>query len=86
MSEVTVILDRLQQDEPAAASELLPLKGHSGTVFSVAFARNGQRIVTGSDDHTIKVWEAASAEQVAIWNKEEETESKAIEPPANISP
>jgi len=39
-------------------SELLTLRGHSGAVSSVAFSPDGRRIVTGSYDHTAKVWEA----------------------------
>ena len=36
------------------------LRGHLDKVTSVAFSPDGQRIVTGSWDHTAKVWEAAS--------------------------
>ena len=37
---------------------LLDLKGHTGTVTSVAFSPDGTRIVTGSGDQTAKVWDA----------------------------
>ncbi|HEY2921307.1 MAG TPA: hypothetical protein VGK77_20170, partial [Candidatus Binatia bacterium] len=39
-------------------------KGHSARIGSVAFSRDGQRIVTGSDDRTAKVWEAASGREL----------------------
>ena len=40
------------------------LRGHLGTVFSVAFSPDGQRIVTGSRDQTAKVWEAATGKEL----------------------
>ena len=33
--------------------------------MSVAFSPDGQRIVTGSEDQTAKVWEAASGQRTA---------------------
>jgi hypothetical protein len=39
--------------------------------MSVAFSPDGQRILTGSRDHTARVWEAARPEQVAAWQEEE---------------
>lgn len=35
------------------------LRGHTGSVTSVAFSPDGRRIVSGSNDHTLKVWDAA---------------------------
>jgi hypothetical protein len=44
---------------------------HSAPITSVAFSPDGQRIVTGSWDQTAKVWEAATSQQVAAWQREE---------------
>jgi WD40 repeat protein/serine/threonine protein kinase len=43
---------------------LKTLRGHLGDVHSVAFSPDGQRIATGSDDRTAKVWEAASGREL----------------------
>jgi WD40 repeat protein len=33
-----------------------PLTGHTGPVSSVAFSPDGQRVVSGSDDTTVRLW------------------------------
>ena len=43
---------------------------------------DGQRIVTGSADTTVRVWEAASAEQVARWQQEDRTIAAVEKEPA----
>jgi WD40 repeat protein/serine/threonine protein kinase len=40
------------------------LVGHTGTVSSVAFSPDGQRILTGSEDGTAKVWDAVTGREV----------------------
>jgi WD40 repeat protein len=42
----------------------MPLLGHTGWVDSVAFSPDGQRIVSGSRDATVRVWEAATGREV----------------------
>ena len=44
--------------------ELLSEKtdAHSGSVYSVAFSPDGTKIVSGSDDQTIKVWDFRAPE------------------------
>jgi WD40 repeat protein len=36
------------------------LEGHSSGVYSVAFSRDGQRVVSGSWDKTIRLWDYAT--------------------------
>ncbi|KAF9056907.1 WD40-repeat-containing domain protein, partial [Rhodocollybia butyracea] len=40
------------------------IKGHSGMVHSVAFSPNGNRIVSGSADKTVRVWDARTGDLI----------------------
>ena len=45
--------------------ELGTLQGHRSFVLSVTFSPDGKFLATGSRDKTIKLWEAATDEEVA---------------------
>lgn len=42
------------------------LRGHAGPVWSVTFAPDGQTLATGSDDSTLRFWNAASGRETAV--------------------
>src|SRR5262249_13640517 len=42
------------------------LGGHDDAVNSVAFSHDGSRIVTASFDKTARIWDAASAKEIAV--------------------
>ncbi|KIK23348.1 hypothetical protein PISMIDRAFT_65472, partial [Pisolithus microcarpus 441] len=46
------------------ASQLLGLEGHTDGVWSVAFSSDGKRIVSGSWDKTVRVWDAERGVQI----------------------
>ena len=41
-----------------------PLEGHTNWVTSVSISADGRRVVSGSDDNTVRVWDAVSGECV----------------------
>ena len=44
---------------------LWTLTGHSREVTSVAYSPDGIRIISGSADNTVKVWDAATGKEVS---------------------
>jgi WD40 repeat protein len=46
--------------------QVCTLTGHTDTVSFVAFSRDGTRIVSGSADHLLKIWDAGSGAEVSI--------------------
>jgi len=44
----------------------LALGGHDGAVLSAAFSPDGSRIVTAGTDGTARIWDAASAKEIAV--------------------
>lgn len=43
--------------------QLLTLKGHTGEIMSVAFSADGKRLVSGSYDKSVKLWDATTGRE-----------------------
>ena len=42
------------------------MAGHSSHVHAVAFSADGKRIVSGSGDHLVKIWNAETGAEVKM--------------------
>ncbi len=63
-------------------------KGHTGMVRSVAFSANGLKLISGSDDTSVRVWDAKEhllADKQLIDSKKDYKESPAINTKQNIA-
>lgn len=52
--------------DAASGQRVAVLEGHTSAISSVAFSRDGMRIVTASLDGTARVWNAANGERIAL--------------------
>jgi WD40 repeat protein/predicted Ser/Thr protein kinase len=48
--------------------EIRRFEGHKDAVYSVAFAPDGRRLVTGSWDQTLRLWDVATGKQLKSWD------------------
>jgi WD40 repeat protein/sterol desaturase/sphingolipid hydroxylase (fatty acid hydroxylase superfamily) len=59
---VVAVVGLLGRPDPCRR-QCLTLTGHTGAVLSVASSADGQRIVSGGEDGTVKVWDAATGQE-----------------------
>ncbi|KAJ5647182.1 hypothetical protein N7490_003554 [Penicillium lividum] len=57
-------LQALPQVKESWDADLQTLEGHSGWVRSVAFSPDSQTVASGSDDNTIKLWDAKTGKEL----------------------
>lgn len=75
--------DPVADEALTMAVDRLPLKafrGHTDEIYSVAFSPNGKSAVTGSADHTAKLWDVMTAEVMAIYNHDDEVHAAVFSP------
>ena len=58
-------LDSAWRNWSSGWGERTVLRGHTGPVSAFAFSPDGTRVLTGSDDHTARLWDAATGKSVA---------------------
>ena len=56
--------DTMQLWETASGKEIRRFEGHSDGVRSMAFSRNGQYLLTGSNDGVTRLWDATTGKQI----------------------
>ena len=54
----------LEQILKEYGGELLTMTGHNGAITSVAYSPDGKFVLSGSDDKTLKLWNAADGKEV----------------------
>jgi WD40 repeat protein len=60
----TVRLWDLSPSNQNVAKEIKGLYGHSNHVYALAFSPDGKTLASGSDDHTIRLWNLQSAQEI----------------------
>ncbi len=48
---------------PTQTSPIATLEGHNGLIMSLAYAPDGRTLATGSDDTTIRLWDASTGQE-----------------------
>ncbi len=53
--------------DPSTTRQKGILKGHVGSVLTIAFSDDGKTIATGSIDNTVRIWDSVTKEQIALF-------------------
>ncbi|KAJ5671269.1 hypothetical protein N7507_000396 [Penicillium longicatenatum] len=85
LSEISERIRTLPEVVDSWSTNLQTLEGHSGRVFSVTFSRDGLTLASGSEDGTVKTWEAATGiERQTLAGHSDSVTSVTISPDGQI--
>ena len=70
----------LLPDPITGVKDIAVLRGHEESVRSAAFSPDGKRIVTASVDRTARIWDAATAKEIAVLRHDAPAYSAAFSP------
>lgn len=57
--------DTIHIMDTGSNTEVLTLRGHTGSVWSVDFSPDGHYIASGSSDTTVKIWDAVTGDEIS---------------------
>lgn len=63
-----------------AIAQSMILRGHTGTVWSVAWSPDGTMLASGSEDQTARIWDASNKAEIKILGLNREVESVSWSP------